>query len=676
MPFALLHQNKLQKYMKPLFALFLILLVTSFEGKTQQTDTTEWTIMLGGNKAGFLKQWKNADGSFTDWSQINDRGRGDSTIANYRYDSDGYIVMIEAKGVDYFKKPVFEKFKIENGYGYWENTSEKDQKKLEQKASYMPLNISAGTSYKNYFNSKDSTIQLLPTGSSKLSILKEHTLKDGKKVRLIATVGAGLTPSYSWIDEQDDFFAYPGNWYASIRKGYEHLNEELLQIQEKYTDNYFEEVAQSLTQTIKGGLAITNAALFDSKTGNVQPNVTIFIENGKIKEVAIGNDNVPENFQEIDADGKFVMPGLWDMHVHYGDPTQGMLHLACGVTNVRDMGNGPDLPDKKKKIDDGIVLGPRIQIMSGFIDGAGEYAGPIGEKINSIEEGKVAVKKYADLGYQQIKLYSSLKPEWVKPIIEEAKKYNFRVSGHIPAHMLASEAIEAGYNEIQHANMLFLNFYGKELDTRTPARFTTVAQKAAFFDFESEEFKAFVQRLKELNIAIDPTVSIFEGMFIGEKGKTNTVYESIAHRLPLNLQRYFKTGSSLEIPEGQEDTYRKSFKNMLKMVKILFDNEITIVPGTDAFAGFTLHRELENYVIAGIPNKEVLKMATLTSADIAGKSKEYGSIEKGKIADLIIVDGDPIQNIGDIRNVELIVKDNQVYSSKDIFEALSIEYFE
>ncbi len=662
--------------MKQLSIFILVLAFIPNTGKTQSLDTLEWTILTGGtNKAGFLKKWKNSDGSFTEWSQYNERGRGDSTVSRYRIDNEGYFEFIDASGVDYYKKPVFERYKIENGIAYWENNSEKEQKKLESKADYVPLSISIGTSYKSYFNSPTKTIQLLPTGTSKLTVLKELTLKDGKKVRLISTVGMGLTPNYSWIDEKDEFFAYPGDWFAYILKGYESYNKELYDAQKEYEKKYYEDIALQLSRKTKNGFVVTNANLFNPKSGELKSNANIFIEDGKIKDVTYGKPIIPKGYENIDASGKFVMPGLWDMHVHYVSPSQGLLHLSCGVTNVRDMGNSLDLMEDKKQIDNGQVLGPRIQIMSGFIDGAGQYAGPIGEKVNSVEEGKTAIKKYADLGYQQIKLYSSIKPEWVKPLIDEAKKYNLRVSGHIPAHMLAEEAIEAGYNEIQHTNMLFLNFYGKDLDTRTPLRFTTVAQKAASFDFESSEFKKFVQKIKQLNITIDPTVSIFEGMFIGEEGKITPSYANFGERLPLTLQRYLKTGSSLEIPKGQEETYKNSFGSMLKLVKILYDNGITIVAGTDDFAGFILHRELENYVKAGIPNKEVLKIATVNSATVAGKINEYGTIEKGKIADLIIIDGDPTKNIEDIRRVETVIKDNDIYNTKDLLEKVSIKYF-
>lgn len=659
--------------MKHLF--LLVFIIVSSQVKSQTIDTLEFSIMFSGNKAGFLKQWKNPDGSFTEWLQYNDRGRGDSTVTKYRYNDKNYIVSIDASGVDYYKKPVFEKLFIKNDTVFWENSSEKGQKKFVRNAAYIPLNIDAGTSYKNYLQEADSTIQLLPSGKSKLSVLRTHKLDNGKEIRLISTRGSGLTPSYAWIDENAEWFASPGNWEAVLKKGYEFLNEELLKIQNEYSNNYFKDANKKVTIPITDGLLIKNANLYNAKTGKVNPNTTIVIKNGRIMDVVVGPYNSPKGYQIIDAKGKFVMPGLWDMHVHYTNPSEGLLHLACGVTNVRDMGNSIELIDTKKKIDDGIVLGPRIQMMSGFIDGAGEFAGPIGEKISSIEEGEIAIKKYADLGYQQIKLYSSIKPEWVAPLTEIAKKYNLRVSGHIPSFMLASEAIESGYNEIQHMNMLFLNFYGKDIDTRTPARFSTVAQNAASFDFEKKEFKDFIKNLKSRDITIEPTVSIFEGMFIGKAGMSNPSYANIIHRLPLNIQRSFKTGSSLEIPQGMENTYEQSFFNMLKFIKILYDNQITILPGTDAFAGFTLHRELENYVRAGIPNKEVLKMATLTSAKIAGKADNYGTIEKGKIADLIIIDGNPIQNIKDLNKTEMVIKDTSCYKTKDLFEVLSIEYF-
>ena len=122
--------------------------------------------------------------------------------------------------------------------------------------------------------------------------------------------------------------------------------------------------------------------------------------------------------------------------------------------------------------------------------------------------------------------------------------------------------------------------------------------------------------------------------------------------------------------------YQESFDNLLKMIKALYDAGITIVPGTDAMPGFSYHKELEHYVSAGIPAAEVLRMATITSAKVTGSGNELGSIQAGKLADLILVDGNPAENISDIRRVELTIKDGKIYQPEQLYRAIGVGYFE
>jgi hypothetical protein len=650
----------------------LLLLSISSLAFSHAPDTIKWTVIMGERTAGFTKLWKNADGTISEWFQYNDRGRGDSTVTRYKEDEQGFITFYEGAGVDYFKKPVFEKFYLEQGVARWENNAEKESKPIKGKALYSPLKVSAGSSLRHFFISSDSAVDLIPSGRQKLRLLKTETLSNGKKVYLCMTTGTSLTPNYFWMDEQKNFFGYVSDWFSTIRSGNEGDVAKLISIQKPYVENYYRTLAKKLTKSASK-IAVTNATVFSPKTKTTTPNTTILIEDGIIRELR-SDKNVPKDYTVVNAAGKFVMPGLWDMHVHYGGEYEGLLHVASGITNVRDMGNSEALLERIKEIEDGTVIGPRVQARCGFIDGAGPYAGPTGAIISNVEEGKAAVKKYADLGYTQIKLYSSLKPEWIKPIADEAHKFNLRVSGHIPAHMIAEEAINAGYNEIQHMNMVFLNFYGKELDTRTPLRFTHVAQQAGSLDFNDAKVKSFLALLKSKNIVIDPTVSIFENMFTNEAGKMSTTMSPVANRLPPNLQRSLKSGADAIATEAsQKETYRKSFEAMLKMINTLYTNGITIVPGTDDFVGFVLHRELENYVKAGIPAADVLRIATLQSAQVAGKDAMYGNLEKGKAADIIIIDGNPLQNISDVRKTQTIIKGKSIYSAKDLYEAISIK---
>src|SRR5262249_2133778 len=146
--------------------------------------------------------------------------------------------------------------------------------------------------------------------------------------------------------------------------------------------------------------------------------------------------------------------------------SDGILHLAAGVTSVRDMANDIEkLNDYRRRWDAWQALGPRV-LMAGFIDGPGPYAGP-GKGLGSSEaEALAAVDRHHQLGYTQIKLYSSLDPKLVPPIVARAHQLGLRVSGHIPNGLTAEQAVRAGFNEIQHANFLFLNFM-PGIDTRT-----------------------------------------------------------------------------------------------------------------------------------------------------------------------------------------------------------------
>lgn len=401
---------------------------------------------------------------------------------------------------------------------------------------------------------------------------------------------------------------------------------------------------------------------------------TVILEGGKIKEVGKSRSiKVPENSKTIAGNGKMLLPGLWDNHAHY-DMAQGLYHLAAGVTNIKDLANALDLPDTKKKVDKDELLGPEISIWSGFIDYAGPFAGPTGKIVKTLDEGLAAVNYYADHGYQQIKLYSSIPVDWVKPLAAEGHKRGMKVCGHIPSFMTAERAVRDGYDQIIHLNMIMLNFLGDTIDTRSMGRFIKVAERAKNIDVNSPEVKRFIQLLKEKNIVVDPTAAIFEGMFVNEPGNLAAGYETNLKMFPAEFRRGLYRGG-LPTMKGHEADYKKSFDNMLKMLNLLYTNDITFVPGTDDFPGFALQRELELYAKAGVPNAKVLQKATFTSAQVAGKENELGSIEVGKKANLILVDGDPVKNISDIRKVELTIKNGNLYDTKALYQSYGFGFW-
>lgn len=282
-----------------------------------------------------------------------------------------------------------------------------------------------------------------------------------------------------------------------------------------------------------------------------------------------------------------------------------------------------------------------------------------------------AVGNYVKLGYEQIKIYSSVKPELVPAIIGEAHKAGLRVSGHIPAYMTASECVKLGYDEIQHVNFLILNFFPEVKETQTRLRITEPARLAAGLDLGSRDVQSFVQLLKDHHTVVDPTMSIFEGQYTARPGQVSPGYVAVFTRLPVQVRRQMLNGG-LEVPEGMDAQYRESFAKMVALVGLLYKSEVPIEAGTDSLAGFALHRELELDAQAGIPSGEVLKLATLGAARIMKRDADLGSIAPEKLADVVLVDGNPAANISDVRKTAVVVKNGVVYLPSELNAELGV----
>ena len=663
--------------MKKLLLYFLF--VTS--ASIQAQDTIQYTILASGKPSG--KQWayQTAPNSFSLFYEFNDRGRGPKQNLVLKTDADGIPIYRLVTGVDYYKATINETFEISNGVAHWKSNSEQGEKALTDKALYSPINSTPAEiewMLHAALLSKDHKIDMLPSGFLQAKHIVSHTLKlngFSEELELYSFIGSGGPPAYAWFTPKKKFFAAVNSWGGVVMKDYEGTVDELYEAQKSAEQKYFELQSFQLTEIMKVPVAFKGVTIFNTITGKNVKNQTVIVENGKITAVGkVSKIGIPLNAKVIDGTGRVLMPGLWDNHAHY-NPEQGLYHLAGGVTNIKDLANSLDLPDAKKKVDSDVLLGPEISILSGFIDFAGPYAGPTGKIVKTLDEGLEAVNYYADKGYQQIKLYSSIPVDWVKPLAAAAHQRGMKVCGHIPSFMTATRAINDGFDQIIHMNMVLLNFLGDTLDTRSMGRFIKVGERSKDIDLTSASAKEFIQLLKSKNIVVDPTLAIFEGMFLNDEGKLAQGYDLIVNQFPAEFRRGLYTGG-LPTRKGKEEDYRLSFDKMLKMLKLLYDNKITFVPGTDDFPGFALHRELGLYAKAGVPNSHVLQSATLISARVAGKEKELGSVEVGKKANLILVKGDPLKNISDIRKVETVMKNGNLYNPKLMYQSYGFGFWE
>jgi imidazolonepropionase-like amidohydrolase len=379
---------------------------------------------------------------------------------------------------------------------------------------------------------------------------------------------------------------------------------------------------------------------------------------------------VPAGAEIVDLAGKALLPGLIDMHAHLGDG-DGVLDLASGVTTVRDVGNdAAKLADFQARFDGGEAIGPHV-FRYGFIEGRGDKAASAEVTATNEEEALAGVKLFVDRGYDGIKIYNSIDPALVPVITKAAHDAGKQVTGHIPAHMLAQEAVEAGYDGIEHINMLFLNFLAThDTDTRDITRFTLVGEQGAALDLKSKPVKAFIKLLHDHHTVIDPTLNAFEDILAGVPGEIIPGLESTVARLPVLVQRGFLQNG---LPGADPVAYRASFEACLKMVLALYKAKVTLVLGTDSMAGLMLHHEIALFVRAGIPPAEVLKMATIGAARALGHAKELGTITAGKAADLVVIDGDPVKRIADLDRVVSTMRGGVVYPSAPLFEAMGVQ---
>jgi imidazolonepropionase-like amidohydrolase len=633
-------------------------------------------ILIQGNESGNQTVAAAADGTVRAEYSYNDRGRGDHIVATWKTDANGIPVEYSASGNDYMKAPVEEHFSVADGVATWKSRTESGSTPVKGAPGfYVPSGPPPefyGVLARALLKAPNHTLALLPEGEARIESAGHATLKNGRKLDLYFVAGLSFKPEPIWLDPADGTAVSAGSWFSVVPDAMAADIPALVDAQDARDNERSAKLAAALAHAPKGDLVIRDARLFDPRDLSVADHTSVLVRGERIVRIARDGDlkDAAADAEIIDAHGRFLMPGLWDNHQHFSD-VDGSLDLANGITSARDMANDTDgFLKRVERFDAGTELGPRV-LKAGIIDGTGEFAGPTKMRADTAAEALEDVDWYADHGYAQIKIYSSMKPELVPLIADRAHERGLRVSGHVPANMIARQFVEAGADEIQHINFIELNFMPEVKETRNRDRFIKVAERAREFTPDKPEVREFIAFLKAHHTVLDPTMGAFEGLFAGDPAAPDPGLKDVAPRFPPQIRRALVSGA-LEPPKDKADAYREAFPAMLKLLKAIHDAGVTIIPGTDALAGYMFHHELELYVKAGIPPAEVLRMATLTPALVMGVDKDRGVIAPGKLADMVLVDGDPTKNIADIRKVSTVMKGGKIYDPAAIEKSLGI----
>ncbi|MFI5106506.1 MAG: hypothetical protein ACHP79_16405, partial [Terriglobales bacterium] len=356
--------------------------------------TYRYVLILQGTNAGFQTTTVNADGSLQVHFEFNDRGRGPSINSHFVLDKNGVLTAMENTGNDYMKAQVEEHFSVAQGKAVWKNRSEQGEKQAAGGAYYVSLSGTpedGAQMVRALLQAPGQSLPLLPSGQATLQKRSEMKLEvAGKRhtFTLYEITGLDFTPSPFWLIDDGKTYAGIASWSSLVPEGFESVVEPLLKAQDKLQEDRAGELARTLAHKPASPLVFAHANLFDADTAQSRPNSTVVITGNRI--TAIGADGkvaIPKNAEVIDAAGKTLMPGLWDMHVHI-QPNDGLLHMAAGVTSVRDLANDTDaLLKLRERFSQGTEIGPRV-VMAGFIDGRGPYQGPTTVFADNEEEAK------------------------------------------------------------------------------------------------------------------------------------------------------------------------------------------------------------------------------------------------------------------------------------------------
>jgi imidazolonepropionase-like amidohydrolase len=385
--------------------------------------------------------------------------------------------------------------------------------------------------------------------------------------------------------------------------------------------------------------ALVGARLIDGTGAPPIDNATIVVRNGRFDAAGSAESvRIPAGVARVDARGKSVLPGLWDMHAHVGLAEWGPVYLASGVTTARDMGGEFETVTALRDAWlDGKAIGPRL-LLAGLIDGPGPASFGHVTAANAVE-GRDTVARYAAAHFQQIKLYSLLDRPTVEGIIKAAHAASMTVTGHIPNGLTMREVVEMGMDHVAH------------LTVRDAPGSDALKDTTAF--------------LKAHGTVIDPTISWNELLGRSRDTPIESFQPGIEHAAPA-LRRLIDGANGGNVtPEQARDRLARS----LQIIKALHEAGVPIVAGTDkGVPGVSVAREIELYVQAGISPIDAIRAATAVPARVMGLAHDSGTIAPGLRADFIVVDGNPLERIADIRKVTMVSASGRLYDTAPLWK--------
>lgn len=454
-------------------------------------------------------------------------------------------------------------------------------------------------------------------------------------------------------------------------------------------------VAQ-VNQTVQNRSVVFNRVTVIDVTGApLKSGMTVIITGNRIAAVSkSGKVKIPKDAQIIDASGKFMIPGLWDMHVHslFEGRTEIFfpMFIANGVTGVRDLASPLPLEQTNRirhEIEEGKILGPRLGALTGnLLDGLGTPI-PIAKTVTTADEGRQFVKSFKQQGADFIKVYDLLPRNVYLAIVDEARRERIPFAGHVPFSMSATEVSELGQKSIEHSTDVFISASHNEAELRkalrnlsNPALSNQTRNRVeieAIENYDGRKADDLFARFVRNGTWLCPTLTARNATTVSDFAEisNDTRMKYIPFSVRENWTNIFKQRIA---PIGNLEQRRKRFESHVELAGKMRRAGVSILAGTDTgwanpltFAGFTLHDELALLVKSGFSPLEALQSATLNPAKFLGLEKTLGTVEKGKAADLVLLDANPLENIANTKKISAVIVGGRYLSKEKLEEMLS-----
>jgi hypothetical protein len=431
-------------------------------------------------------------------------------------------------------------------------------------------------------------------------------------------------------------------------------------------------------QKEKYDIIIKNVNIVDVEAGKIIQAKDIGITNQMITRITNANGLSPNDSTKVlDGTGKFVMPGLWDMHVHlyFPDKEYLKLYIAKGVTGIREM-SGWKMKWKDSTNQNQFV--PRMQISSLIMDGpAPWFKGDV--PVKNCEEAVKMVKEAKRKGHDFVKLLSLVPRDQYHAIVEECQKSGYSFAGHIPFCIPTLEAAKAGQKSNEHMESILLACSSKEEEYRvridsllkilnpdnapTQKRKLIMTERGAIASFSQDKADRLIDSLSKYQMWQCPTLSVLQAHVFNQLPIQKTDGREAYFPFPPKKIPEFKT-----IPKPLQKA-RGRVKLQMKLLKQMHDKGIGILAGTDqGCAGFNLHDELAFMVNAGFTEADALRTATINPAIYTDQEEFLGSVSPNKAADLILLNSNPLENIQNTRDINRVIYRNQILDPQKLLQ--------